>query len=101
MENKWTDRQYHVQDNDDVAHPYVRTYCNTNQLSALPFVGPHSKPHDTWVLSKHYHFSHDLKLCNGICATSVYHVLVMHVHQFYTKPGYLVYHQMNKSAINL
>ena len=30
MERKWTDRQYHVQDNDDVAHQDVRIYCNTN-----------------------------------------------------------------------
>ena len=32
MERKWTDRQYHVQDNSDVAHQDVKMYCNTNQL---------------------------------------------------------------------
>ena len=34
MERKWTDRQYHVQDNSDVAHQNVRIYCNTNQFPA-------------------------------------------------------------------
>ena len=32
MERKWTDRQYHVQDNADVAHQDVIMYCNTNQF---------------------------------------------------------------------
>ena len=32
MEIKWTDRQYHVQDNSDVEHKYVKNYCNTNQF---------------------------------------------------------------------
>ena len=34
MERKWTERQYHVQDNADVAHQYLRMYCNTNKLPA-------------------------------------------------------------------
>ena len=29
MEIKWTDRQHHVQDNTNVAHKYVKIYCNT------------------------------------------------------------------------
>ena len=45
MERKFTDIQYHVQDNPDVAHQYVRMYCNTNQFPALPFRVPHYKPH--------------------------------------------------------
>ena len=28
MEGKWKDRQYQIQDNADVAHQYVRMYCN-------------------------------------------------------------------------
>ena len=56
MEIKWTDRQYRVQDNADFAHKYVKIYCNTNQFPALPFCGPHSKPHSARGLSKHYHF---------------------------------------------
>ena len=32
MEIKWTDRQYHVQDNSAVSHKDVRMYCNTNQF---------------------------------------------------------------------
>ena len=27
---KWTDREYHVQDNADVAHKYAKMYCDTN-----------------------------------------------------------------------
>ena len=68
MERKWADRQYHVQDNDDVAHQYVSIYCNTNQFPALPFCGPHSKPHGARGSSKHYHFRFDPKLVNGVCA---------------------------------
>ena len=67
MEIKWTDRQYHVQDNDDVAHKDVRIYCNTNQSPALPFCGPYSKPHGTRKLNKHDHLRFDPKLGNGVC----------------------------------
>ena len=52
---KWTDREYHVQDNADVAHKYVKMYCDTNQFPALPFCGLHTKPHGARGLSKHYH----------------------------------------------
>ena len=68
IERKWKDRQYHVQDNDDVAQQYVRMYCNTNTLPELPFYSPHYKPHGERGLSKHYHFRFDPKLGNGICA---------------------------------
>ena len=27
---KWTDREYHVQDNTDVSHKDVKMYCDTN-----------------------------------------------------------------------
>ena len=47
MEIKWTDRQYHFQDNSDAEHQYLNMYCNTNQLPELSFCGPHSKPHGT------------------------------------------------------
>ena len=48
---KWTDREYHVQDNDDVPHKYVKNYCDTNQFPTLPFCGSHPKPHGArgWV----------------------------------------------------
>ena len=38
MERKWTDRDYHVQDNADVARKYVKIYCNTKKFPALPFL---------------------------------------------------------------
>ena len=59
---KWKDREYHFQYNADVAHKYVNVYCDTNKLSALPFCGPHSKPHVARGLSKHYHLCFDPKL---------------------------------------
>ena len=55
-------------DNPDVAHQYVRMYCNTNQVPALPFCGPHSKPHGARGLSKHYYLRFYPKLGNGVCA---------------------------------
>ena len=59
MERKCTDRKYHVQDNSDVAHQYVRMYCNTNQFPVLLLCGPYSEPHGARGLSKHYHFRFD------------------------------------------
>ena len=29
---KFTDREYHVKDNSDVAHKYVKMYCYTNKF---------------------------------------------------------------------
>ena len=29
---KWIDREYHVQGNTDIAHKYVKMYCDTNQF---------------------------------------------------------------------
>ena len=65
---KWTDREYHVQDNADVAHKNVKIYCSTNKFPELPFFVPHSEPHGTRGLSKNYHFHFDPKLGNGVCA---------------------------------
>ena len=31
-ERKYTDREYRVKDNSDVAHKKVKNYCNTNQF---------------------------------------------------------------------
>ena len=72
IERKWTDIKYHVQDNNDVAHKYVIMYCNTNKFPALPFCGPHSKPHGARGLSKHYHFRFDPKL--GNCVFEIHRV---------------------------
>ena len=63
-----TDRGYRVQDNADVEHKNVKIYCDTNQLLALQFCGPHPKPHRARGLSKHYHLRFDPKLGHGICA---------------------------------
>ena len=67
MEKKWIDRKYYVQDNADVVHQDIKIYCTTNQFPALPFCGPHSKPHGARELIKHYHLSFDPKLGNVVC----------------------------------
>ena len=68
MERKWTDRQYHVQDNAYVELKDVKIYCNTNQFPELSFSVPSSKPHGARGLSKHYRLRFDTKLGMGICA---------------------------------
>ena len=67
IKRKWTDREYLVQDHADVAHKYVKMYCDTKQLPELSFGGPHAKPNGSRVLRKHYHLRFDTKLGNGIC----------------------------------
>ena len=42
---EWTDREYHVHDNADVAHKYVKMKCDTKQFPALLFCGSHPNPH--------------------------------------------------------
>ena len=68
MEIKWTDRQYHVQNNFDVSHKYLKIYCNTNQFPALNFCGTNSKPHGARGVQQALSFSFDPKLGNGVCA---------------------------------
>ena len=65
---KFTDREYHVQDNADVAHKDVKMYCDTIQFPTLPFVGSRKKPHGSKGLGKHYHLRFYLNLGHGICA---------------------------------
>ena len=64
---KCTDRKYHVQDNADVAHKYVKNYCYTNQFPSLPFCGLHPKSHGSRGLSKHSHLCFDPKIGHDIC----------------------------------
>ena len=68
MERKWTDIQYHVQDNAAVELKYVKMSCNTNQFPELSFCGPNSKPRGAWGLGNHHHLRFDPKLGMGICA---------------------------------
>ena len=42
---KWTDIEYNVQGSADVAHKYVKMYCETKKFQALPFCGAHPKPY--------------------------------------------------------
>ena len=43
-------------------------YCDTTQLPALPFCGPHPKPNGARGLNKYYHLRFDTKIGHGICA---------------------------------
>ena len=70
MERKWTERQYHVQDNDDVEHQDVIMFCNKNLLPELLFCGPHSKPHGAMGKCKHYNLNFYPKLGNDVYAIS-------------------------------
>ena len=63
----WTDRDYHVQDNADVAYKYVKMYCDTNQFPTLQFFGSHPNPHGARGLVKHYHLRFDPELGHVIC----------------------------------
>ena len=65
---KWTDREYHVQDNDDVAYNNVKMYCYTNQFTAIILCGSYPKPHGSRVLGNNYHIRFDPNLDHGICA---------------------------------
>ena len=91
-----TDRQYHVQDDAAVSHKYVRMYSNKNQFPALPFCGPHSKPHGARGLSKNYHLRFDPKLGNGIHAILRIPCACVECTPMLDKLGYLVYHQTKK-----
>ena len=64
---KCTDREYHVQDNADVSHKYVKMYFYTNQFPTLTFCGSHPNPHGARGLGKNYHLSFDTNLGHGIC----------------------------------
>ena len=64
---KWTERQYHVQDNYDVAYKYVNIYCDTNQFPTLSFGGSNPKPHGARGLGNHYHLRFDPNIGHGIC----------------------------------
>ena len=56
---KIRDREYHVQDNADIAHKDVKMYCDTNQFPTLPFCGTNLKPRGARGLGKHYHLRFD------------------------------------------
>ena len=67
-QQKWTDREYHVQDIRYVSHTSVKMSYVTTKFHALPFCGPHIKPHRLRGLSKNYHLQIYPKLGNEKCA---------------------------------
>ena len=73
-----TERKYHVQDNSSVELKDVKMYCNTNQFPALPFCGPHSKPHGARGIGKNYHLRFDPKL--GMGKFAIFRITCAYVH---------------------
>ena len=53
--NVFTNRDYPVQNNEDVEHQYVKMCCITNWFLELEFCDPHKKLHGACGLGKHYH----------------------------------------------
>ena len=58
---KWTEREYHVQENKYVQYKSVKISCDSTQFCALLFCGTYAKPHGVIGLSKHYNFQIDPK----------------------------------------
>ena len=100
MNRKWTERNYHIQDNADVELKDVKMCCNTNQFPTLPFCGPHSKPHGARGLGKHYHLRFDPKLGMGKCEIRRIPCSCVACTSMLDKHGYLVYHQRNRNDTN-
>ena len=101
MERKWTEIKYHVQDNASVELKDVK--CIVTQINSQHYPSvvqiPSLMVQGGWA---------SIIICVLIqnqvweyVQFAVYHVRVFLVHQFCTKHGYLVYHQINKIAINL
>ena len=101
MEIKWTEIKYHVQGNTAKELKDVKIYCNTNQFPALPFCGTHSKPLGARGMSNHYHLRFDPKLGMVLCAIRRVPCSCVACISMLKNLGYLVFHQINKSAINL
>ena len=55
VNKKFTEWDYHDQEGTDVAHKYVKIFCNTNQFPSFTFFGPHTKPHGVRGFIKHYY----------------------------------------------
>ena len=92
---KWKNREYHVQNDEDVDNKYVKMYCTTTQFPELPFCVPNKKPHSVRRLGKHHHMRFDTKLdyrkCAICCITGVYTKLTSRLE----KPGPQVCHHIN------
>ena len=68
----WTNRKYHVQNNEDVEQQDAQMYCDTTQCTKFLFISPHKKPHGLRRLSKNYHVRFYTKTGHVICA--IHHI---------------------------
>ena len=62
---KRTNREYHVQHNEDVDNQDVKISIAKKLFPKLKFVGPHNKPHGVRGLGNNYHMSFYPKLVHG------------------------------------
>ena len=65
---KWTNREYHVQHNEDVKLQDVEIYCATNQFPEFWFFWTHNKPYGVCGLGNYYCMCFGTKLVHGTCA---------------------------------
>ena len=65
---KFTEHDYHVQDNKYVLHTSVIISCVTTHFTEFSFCGMHVKSHGVIGLIKHYHLWLDTKLGHRNCA---------------------------------
>ena len=52
---KLPEREYHVQEDADVAQKYVEMFCNKNQFPSFPFCVTHTKLHGVRGFRKNYY----------------------------------------------
>ena len=79
----------------------MKMYCDTNKLPALPFGGPHPKPHGARGLSKNYHLNFDPNLGHGICAIRRIPCACVACISMLDQPWISGVHSTNRHATNL
>ena len=67
-QQKWTDHEYCVQDNNNVTQKTMKMQCATTQFSDFPLCGAHVKSHVMQGLINNKNICLDPKLCRGKCA---------------------------------
>ena len=92
---KWTNIEYHIHYNTDVAHKDLKMYFITNPLPALPICGSHTKPRGETGLSKHYHFQ--IFVCNIIIILK----MILYVCPFYFTRSFPILSLINDSMFTM
>ena len=64
---KWTEQEYHVQEDNHMTHKVLKLLGAKTQFPLLQFCGTHEKPHGVQGLSKNCHILLDTKLGYVTC----------------------------------